>query len=128
MKRTIACLVLLVLVAACGARVTDEQRATAGGAGGAGASSGTASNAATGPTGAGTSGGTGPASGNETGAAGGGGGGTATTLAAGGNGGATHVGVPARTIKPRPGTNPSGPGSRRFPGATCRGPAILAHP
>ena len=122
--------VLVVLAAACGARVSDDQRAAAVGAGPAGTPSGSSSNGAVGPAatdqGSGAASPTGGTNATGSGAAAGGGA-TATTLAPGGNGGATDVGVTADTINLGLVTTLSGPVPGLFQGASVGAQAFAAY-
>jgi ABC-type branched-subunit amino acid transport system substrate-binding protein len=126
-KVLLALLVAVILASACGARVTDEQRAAATGSVGVAAGQrdssgqlttnegpGSDANAPTGNGSQSSSGGVGPSDG------------TATTLPAGGNGGATDVGVTADTITLGLVTTLSGPIPGLFQGASVGAQAFAA--
>jgi ABC-type branched-subunit amino acid transport system substrate-binding protein len=133
MRLSFKTVVVGVLVAgmasACGARVSDEQRAAAVGPGSA---SGNPSGSGASPAGAAgnddagggetSSGGSGPAA-----VEGGGGGATATTAPQGGNGGATDVGVTGDTITLGLVTTLSGPVPGLFQGASIGAQAFTAY-
>jgi hypothetical protein len=122
-------LALVIVATACGARVTDDQRAAAvGTAGGSqsGSGSGSSSEGATSATEPGNAGGSGSPTGNDT-AGTGSGAATATTLPSGGNGGATDVGVTADTINLGLVTTLSGPVPGLFQGATVGAQAFAAY-
>ena len=130
-RRPVALLIALVLLSACGARVSDTQRASAvGGSSGGGLSAGPG--ASGNDVGSATDGS--PAGGGTDGSGSGGGSGvsgldgaTATTLPAGGNGGATDVGVTADTITLGTVTTLSGPVPGLFQGASLGVQAFVAY-
>ena len=122
----------LLVLAACGARVTDEQRAAAvgngtrtGGPTGSGSTSGSGADGGTSDGGLSPGAGDGAAGGSATSVAGAGG--TPTTAFSGDNGGATDVGVTADTLTLGNVATLSGPVPGLFGGAVIGAQAWAAY-